>query len=450
MRKITIEDVLNGTKGSLISGDLEDLVAGVSIDSRHINEKDMYVALRGERVDGHDFISGAIKNGATTILIEKEVEEISKNANLNFIRVEDTYRALMDLAEFYIGKFNIPVVGVTGSVGKTSTKDMVYYALSKGLNTHRTIGNFNNHVGLPLTVFKTREDTKIAVLEMGMDDLGQIHDLSKISRPQVGVITNIGLSHIERLGSQENILKAKLEILDYMKKDGLLLVNGDDAFLKDIEIPNEFRMIKFGFDSGNDLKIVGYEATKDGISVKIELDNKVEEFVVPALGRHNAYNVLAAVGVAREFGIELDTIREGFKLYEATPMRLEVKNISDMVIINDAYNASVDSMKAALDVLSDFKGRKIAILGDMLEMGEFRESAHREVGIYAKEKADIIFTIGNDSRYINDECKKVKEAYHFEEKIDMIDTLKSILKKDDVILLKGSRGMRLEEVEKYL
>ncbi|MDD4495802.1 MAG: UDP-N-acetylmuramoyl-tripeptide--D-alanyl-D-alanine ligase, partial [Eubacteriales bacterium] len=386
MEPICCQEVLNAVEGTLESGDINILFKGISTDSRKIKSGDLFIPLEGENHDGHSYISGAINSGAAGTLTHKNT--FSKNLKgtefLNetaVVRVADTLKALGSLAAFYRNRFNIPVIAVTGSVGKTGTKDMIAAAMSTRRNVLKTAGNYNNEIGLPLTMFNLEGSHEAAVIEMGMSGFSEIGRLSTIARPDIAVITNIGMSHIEKLGSRENIMKAKLEVLEGMDfYKGLLLLNSDDELLSGIKGSRGIRTLYFGLESDADYKAFDVEINEFNSDFSINIKGKKYRVRIPVPGIHNVYNAAAAIAAATELGIEMDGIIEGLALYNPGNMRMNIVEKTGLKVINDTYNASPDSMKAAIDVMMKIKGeRRIAVLGDMLEMGIWAEKAHKGV-----------------------------------------------------------------------
>ncbi|QEK11949.1 UDP-N-acetylmuramoyl-tripeptide--D-alanyl-D-alanine ligase [Crassaminicella thermophila] len=456
--RLTIQEVIEATNGELIRGDKKDIVIGVSTDSRSINKNELFIPLIGKKFNGHDFIENAIKLGASAILTSQRIKE-NKLDYVSVIKVKDTLKALQDLARYYISKFNIIVIGVTGSTGKTSTKDMIYSVLSKKYKVLKNQGNFNNHIGLPLTVFDLKKEHEIAILEMGMSGFDEIDLLANIVKPNIAVITNIGLSHIENLGSQENILNAKMEITNYFDETNTLIVNGDDQLLKNIE-NNGINFHKYFVGLGTNCN---YQAVnindlgEDGISFDVLIDKKAYPFRLNVPGIHNVYNALYAIAIGKILNVDIKLIYDGIKDFKGSKMRLNILTTNEEIkVINDAYNASPDSMRAAIAVLSKMsKNRRIAVLGDMLEMGEYSTKGHYDVGIeVAKQSVELLITIGEKAKNIAKGaiengfdkkniflCKNNKEA---------INILKDLLQRKDAVLIKGSRGMRMEEIVEYI
>lgn len=456
MKAIDISEILNSAKGKLVHGDKGVLIKSISINSKKVDKEGLFIPLIGEKFDAHDFVYDAYENGCKTFLKDKNHDLNFNNDDINIIEVEDTTKALGDIARLYKEKFLINYVAVTGSTGKTTTKDMIYSVLSSQYNTLKTEGNFNNHIGLPLTIFKLKDEHECAILEMGMSSFGEIEYLSEIVNHKIAVISNIGLSHIENLGSQEGILKAKLEITKNFNKDNTLIINADDEYLKTLKTKElKYKLKTFGFETGNDLYCVEYKMNETGIDFVCIVHNQKEEFFIPARGKHNIYNAMAAIVTGIEMGLDVNQIKKGLLNFKNGKMRLDILKTDFFEIINDAYNASPDSMKAALNILGEYKrNRKISILGDMLEMGEYAKNGHELVGECAVGNSDLIITVGKDSKHIgNGAIKKgfdTQKVIHFHNNSQVIEYLKNILEKDDVILIKGSRGMKMEEMVDFL
>ncbi len=453
MENVRILDILEWTRGRLYSGNAMDTVSSICIDSRTVKSGQTYVAIKGERFDGHSFIEDAFEKGARSFIKEigVEVKDVIRDLS-SIVEVEDTTAALADIARGYRSLFDMKCVGITGSCGKTSTKTMVYNVLSKKYNTHRNKGNFNNHIGLPLTMFQLCKTHEAAVFEMGMSDLGEIEMLASIARPQTAIITNIGYSHIENLGSRENILRAKMEVTKFFDEDSLLIVNGDDEYLRGIEPNGRYRIVRFGFEGHNDVICTGYEQEEGGIRFKVMMYGTETEFYIPSRGMHNIYNALAAICAGAESNVDLEDIVSGVALFQNEKMRLDIIEKS-FIIINDAYNANPDSMKSAIDFAASYDGRrKICILGDMLEMGSYAREGHEMVGRHAAEKVDIIITVGRDSKYILEEALKngLKSGMHFESRSEASKYIEEIVMPKDIVLVKGSRGMKMEEIVNFL
>lgn len=452
METIRLKEIAEAISGEiLISGATEEF-SNVTIDSRNVSKGDIFIAIKGENFDGHKFVKGAIDSGAKLCIVhEKEQYEDLNEKDLSIILVKDTKRALLDLASYYISTLDIKVVGITGSTGKTSTKDLMAAALSKKYKVFKTQGNFNNDIGLPLMIFNLDKTYQVAILEMGMSDLGEIDTLAKVAKPSIGVITNIGTSHLENLKTRENILKAKLEIANNFKEENVLIINGDNDMLHNY-YTDKYKIVKIGIDSDYNFKGCRIIINKDSIEfgVKENGEDVNATIKVPVPGKHNVLNSLLAIAVARELKVTYEEIQGGIENLQATSMRLDVLNLDNYTIINDAYNASPDSMEAALEVLKQYNGRKIAVLGTMKELGEDSARAHEQVGAYAKARGiDLLFTLGE----FNENFKKgygSENFMDFNSMEELIAELKKTIKSDDILLIKASRSMKFENIIKEL
>lgn len=455
MEALSVKDLLQATNGNLISGNELDEINNIAIDSRKAKLGDVFIAIIGENLDGHKFMQSALDNGCKTFIKNRSNSIKFESSDINLIEVDDTTIALGDIAKYYKEKFVIPYIGVTGSVGKTTTKDMIYAAISNNFDTLKNEGNFNNHIGVPLTLFNLNKKHECAIIEMGMSNFNEIEYLANIVNPKIGVISNIGLSHIENLGSQDGILKAKLEITTNFDENNILILNGDDEYLSKVcKEDCNYNLKTFGFNSNNDVYCTEYIMSEDSINFKCIIDGKEEAIFIPTVGKHNIYNAMAAILVGLTLGMKLEDIKLGLRGFTASKMRLDIFKKDDLTIINDAYNASPDSMKAALDILGRYEKRRVAILGDMFEMGEHSEYGHRLVGESSINNVDILITIGDMSKFIGDEAKKLgldnNNIHHFENKELAIESLNNLINKDDVVLVKASRGMKLEQIVEYL
>ncbi len=422
-------------------------ITDIVTDTSQVVPGCVFVALKGQRFDGHDFIPQAVKAGASAVISEKPMD-----AGAPVLVVESTRKALTELARYYRGLFHTFVVGVTGSVGKTSTKDMICAVLQMKGKTLKTLGNLNNDIGLPKTLFRLDSSYKNAVIEMGMSHPGEIAVLARAARPSVGVITNIGVSHIENLGSRENILKAKLEITEGMNSTAPLVLNADDKLLAEVYNQVERDIIYYGINSGTaDVQAENILEQDGKTFFDVRFYGKMVSAMVPVLGRHNVYNALAAFSVGLAAGMHPEDIVAGLHSYEPTAMRQDIIPLENGVtVIVDCYNASPDSMKASLSVLSGLSAkRRVAVLGDMLELGDYASKMHRKVGRYAVENhVDALFCFGEHAKEILEGAKSAGHLYgrSFDDKMEMAEYLKLWLKPGDAILYKGSRGMKLEEV----
>lgn len=438
MRPLSVKDITAAVNGRLI-GESRN-VTSVSTDTRKISTGSLFIALKGDRFDGHDYIPVASQNGAAAIMTERECEIATPQ-----IVVDDTRKAYARLAAWYLSQFDIPVVGVTGSVGKTSTREMIAAAIGIKFHVHKNEGNLNNDVGLPATVLTLDDSYTAAVYEMGMNHLGEISHLAKTVCPDVGVITNIGVSHIENLGSRENILKAKLEILDGMKKGAPLILNADNDLLSEVDYENA---VFIGINVPADFTakdITRVDNTTIFTCVCEEGEFKVE---LPVAGVHNVYNALIAIAVASCFGISVEEAAKGLQDYQNTGLRQHIEQVGGLTLIEDCYNASPDSMKAGLDTLRSIaRHRRVAVLGDMLELGDYSDEAHRVVGEYAASRADIIFTTGKQAELISERAAaNGAQTLHFDTKDELAFCLTELLSDGDTVLIKASRGLKFEDI----
>ncbi|MDY3697914.1 UDP-N-acetylmuramoylalanyl-D-glutamyl-2, 6-diaminopimelate--D-alanyl-D-alanine ligase [Staphylococcus hyicus] len=419
---------------------------GVSIDSRHVQPGQLFIPFRGENVDGHQYCEQALADGASATFFQ-----IGSNINVPqngpVIFVKDTLVALQQLAKAYLQEVNPKVIAVTGSNGKTTTKDMIENTLSANYRVKKTIGNYNNEIGLPLTILELDHDTEVSILEMGMSGFHEIELLSNIARPDFAVITNIGESHMQDLGSREGIAQAKFEIVSGMKSQGKLIYDGDEPLLQPhVDTLDESQCISIGLNRNNNVccKITSHD--DNGVSFSINNEN---EYHIPIIGEHNMRNAAIAITIATLLNVDYETIQTQLNHLKLTGMRMQkFEAPNGAIVINDAYNASPTSMKAAIDTLSQMTGRKVLIFGDVLELGEQSKALHMGVGHYLEDKnIDMLYTYGEAARDIHEKGKRyVHEAIHFSDKSQLIKYVKSMLVSHDVVLVKGSRGMKLEEV----
>jgi UDP-N-acetylmuramoyl-tripeptide--D-alanyl-D-alanine ligase len=427
------------------------MVEGVCIDTRKINKGNLFIPFKGENADGHRFVEQALEMGAAAALWQKGVP--NPPLHLPVLLVEDTLIALQELARSYRNELDISVVGITGSNGKTTTKDMVANLLSLQYKVQKTEGNYNNHLGLPLTILGLDDDTNIAVLEMGMSGHGEIEFLTKLARPNAVIITNIGESHLLDLGSREAIAKAKLEIISGLQDNGLIVYNGDEPLLRNkLEKINKSQLVKtFGRGNKNDFYPLEIIQSEQGNVFKVNgMDLTLS---LPVLGTHNVLNAIAAMMTANFFGVPFEKMNKGFASLKLTNMRMELligKNGEK--IINDAYNASPTSMRAAIELISNLSGyeKKILVLGDMLELGPEEEEYHYKIGQSIEpDKISMVFTYGRLAQQIAQGARNVlpeERVFSFMDKTDLLLALKKQIHEQTLILVKASRGMKLEEI----
>lgn len=444
-----LKELIDFSNGELIGDfNLEQDISKFSIDSRVIDENTFFIPLKGEKVDGHDYIESAIKNGAIGFFTNKDCEKIDGKI---IIKVDDTLKAMQNLARnFRKNKKDIPLVAITGSVGKTTTKDLVYAVLQMKYKTLKTKGNFNNDIGMPLTLINY-EDEEIFVIEMGMNHFGEISFLSNIAKPDVAIITNVGHSHIGNLGSRENILKAKMEIIDGMTADGILLINGDNDMLQTVSKINQ-RVITFGFENETDVYAYNINVCEDYTTFNIKEDEKEYIVKINLVGEKFIYNALAAWQIGKIFNIKPEDRITGLSNCEFTKMRMNIKKKDGITVIDDSYNASPESMKLALQALSKQEAkRKIAILGDMFELGEYTEKLHQKVGEDVKSFGiDLLFTVGKNAKNIasgaiNSGMQK-ENVEIFENIENLLSIINEKLKEEDAVLVKASRAMGFEKI----
>lgn len=423
---------------------------GIVIDSRKVEPGFVFVATVGERVDGHAFIPEVFAKGAIGVICEKEPEELLGPC----IVVKDSFAALQAVAEFYRQQMPVPVVGITGSVGKTSTKEFIASVLAQKYKTHKTQGNFNNEVGVPLTLLAMPEDTEAAVVEMGINHFGEMHRLSRMVKPDICVMTNIGQCHLEFLGSRDGILRAKSEIFDFMNPDGCVCVNGDDDKLAGIEAVHGKKPVRFGFSEKNEIYADQIKSRGLlGSTALIHAGGVSFPVSVPLPGAHMVMNALAATAVGMQLGLTTEQIAAGVAAVEAVSGRSRVVQAGELVLIDDCYNANPVSTKAAIDLLGLALGRKVAVLGDMFELGEKEKELHAQVGAYAAEHGvDCLICAGSLSANMYSAAKAagLKEVYHFADRDALLAGLGELLKPGDSVLIKASHGMGYEKIVQEL
>lgn len=458
MGTITIDEILKITGGQLLHGSDAIPFEGYTTDSRSVQHNVFYIPIVGEHFDGNDFIADAFQKGASWSFVS-DLSKIPLEENLDhkgLIFVGDTVAALQQMATYVLKKSGIPVIGVTGSTGKTSTKEFIASVLQTQYQVLKNEGNFNNHIGLPLTCLKLCDTHEIAVLEMGMDKLGEIETLAGITNPDCAVITNIGLSHIENIGSQQGILQAKLEITKFMSAKNTLFINGNDTFLDTVS-SDTYAVVKVGTGTEQDCQISGKVLHGlEGAEFQITWDSAMIQelrctLTVP--GEHSIQNAALAAAVGLHYGISPEQVVKGLQTARNTGMRMNVAEAPNgVVIINDAYNASPDSVIAAMKVLSsETRGKRIAVLSDMLELGQESETGHRQAGVVAAElKLDGLYLVGDRSRWTASGALEAGmdagKVAHFSTKQELVHALKAVVCPGDTVLVKGSRGMKMEQV----
>ncbi len=453
----TLGEVLAATKGTLFGGECSLRVSGVSSDTRLLRPNSLFVALRGERFDGHNFLNEAHSAGAVAAIIETSPFDIKAaeakkqlRDDLALIRVLNSLQSLGELARFHRERFHIPVIGVTGSYGKTTTRAFIAAALSPLGEILASRENFNNEIGVPQTLFGLNENHKAAIVEMGMRGLGQIEYLADIARPTIGVITNIGPQHIELLGNLENIARAKAELIENLPADGVAVLPDEGAYcelLQEIAREKGCRVITFGTSNNADVRVSSTRTTENGnVEAEFKIENSKFRILLPLPGVHNATNAAAAFAVAYELGVDLNEAARALESVEVPGARMRVLRANELTILDDCYNAGPDSMRVALETLRDFPDakRRVAVLGAMKELGEFSEDEHRKLGVLASQICDLVIYVGEETRAALDAttvetfwCENAAEAAH-----RVLDVVES----GDVVLVKGSRSVRLELV----
>ena len=457
MKRISLENIIRAVDGQLIGQitSLDGYVKRVVTDSRSVQSGDLYIAIVGERFDGHDFLQQAFESGALVALTSKETLGLAGCT----IKVDDTRLALGKLAAYYRSLFDLPVIGITGSVGKTSTKEMMASILEQKYRVHKTSGNFNNDIGLPLTLLGLEDEYDVAVVELGMNHFGEIDYLGNILKPTIGIIANIGVSHIEFLGSREGILKAKCEMIPHISSKGCLILNGDDQRLRSVKDTNGIKTLYYGQEERFDCTMVNHHLIDQGQKITVSTKTAIYAFEVAYPGAHILHNALACILVAEELGLSKEAIIRGIKSYTPAGMRLNTYTLKEgITLIDDAYNASVESMESGLKTLRDMTledKQRVAVLGSMFEMGDYARQGHLDVGaLTVKYGVDQLLTVGKEAKWINEGALKAgmpkAMVDHFDEQKALIEALGRFNLEKSVILLKGSRGMHLEKTRDYL
>lgn len=450
MRPITLQQIADWCGGTVTKGHETLTVTGVTRSSNQVNPGDLYVALQGQRFDGHSFIAESMRNGAAAVL-----SMFPSGDGTPTVVVGDTLTALGDIAAGYRKTLPARVFGITGSVGKTTTKEMLAQILSGSLRTSKTQENYNNNIGLPLTVMSAQDDCEALVLEMGMNHFGEMSRLTAIAHPDIVIVGNIGTMHIEHLGSREGILKAKLEILEGLAPGGTAVFNGDEPLLWNLRERNVSKTLYFGVENELvDVRATDLRSDDEGVSFLVTGFGRSFRVQLPIDGRHNVYNALAAIAAAMEAGVEPEQIQAALPLFANTGMRQNTYRKYGYTIIDDSYNAGPESVEAALRVMHDRRcdGRKIAVLGDMLELGNRASAEHYRIGRIAATVTDVLLAYGPWSGSMIDGAQtggmSVNKALRFDSHEELVNTLLYQAKPGDMILFKGSRGMKMEQALK--
>src|SRR3990170_1263832 len=456
---LTIEEIIKATGGKILHGSYVLPVSGISIDSRTIKDGELFVAIKGDVFDGHNFTDEAVKKGACGVIVQ-EGHPVSGSMFQNglVISVHDTLPALQEIAKYHRSKFTLPVIGITGSNGKTTTKEMLWSILSQKFQVLKTDGNLNNHIGVPLTLFRLNSSHQMAIIEMGISERGELTRLCQIAAPDAAIITNIGPTHLEKLGRIESVAEAKGEILKFIPSHGFCILNRDDKFFDVFKAMSPGRIISFGISPDADVHIESYETAVQGKSA----DSITFNLICPAgridvnlhaIGLHNIYNALCAAAAAYALGISPADIKSGLEKFTPVRMRSAVEKVEEIYIINDTYNANPASMVAAIDMLKTFKAgnRRFAVIGDMLELGENTIMAHRDLGIYiAGAGADGLIAVGEFAGYVAEGAAEAgmneNNIKAFNDYPQTLEQIKEWITVGDIVLVKGSRRMKMERI----
>lgn len=456
---LTIEQIAGFCKGKILGDARKGNVTNITLDSRQVKEGSMFVAVRGERVDGHKFVENTLKSGAVCALVEEEMTV----ENGCCILVDSTLQAIKDIARGYRETLKATVIGITGSVGKTSTKEMVYAVMKEKFKTTKTQGNYNNEIGVPITIFSIPEDTQVAIVEMGISDFGEMSRLTAMAQPDMCIITNIGQCHLENLGDRDGVLRAKTEIFEGYRAlgKGAIILNGEDdklSTIKEVEgvIPDFFGLEaneRFSAYSSN-VTDLGMEGSR--ITIKFR-DGKELEALIPVAGAHMVNNALAAALAGKALGMTMEEIKRGIESYETIPGRNHTIKTQKYTILDDCYNANPMSMKSAIDIISKSNGRKVAILGDMFELGEDECLLHGQVGAYAaKANLDVLVCVGERSEWMMKEAVNTLgnvtscQVLHYKNREEVMEHADEFLREKDMILVKASHGMGFERLVEFL
>lgn len=442
MEGMALSEIARAVGGELSGRD--GLAVGVSIDSRTIKSGELFIAIKGPKYDGHEFIAQALRNGACGAVVSKSLNE-NNEGGTGLIKVGDTLRALKDLAHYHRKKHNLKMIGITGTNGKTTVKEMTAAILSFRYNILKNEGNLNNQYGIPLSLFKLSSKHQVGVMELGMSALGEIADLCHLVEPEMGIVTNVGEGHTQYLKDIQTVGRAKGELLEALPATGLAVVNGDDPNVMAQTGRIKARVVKFGMGEDCQYKAEQINYGLDGTSFKVD----GHQIRMRHLGLHNIYNSLAAIAAGEVLGVDIKAAAGKLAGLEPTPMRLEIMKIGKCTIINDAYNANPPSMKAALEVLGSLTavGRRVAILGDMLELGDIEKQRHYDVGLLAAKNSELVVAVGPLSKEIHRGASGLKQnALHYNDNQSLIEALGSVLAEGDIVLIKASRGRRFEEI----
>lgn len=440
MKPITLKEIANSCNAT-VHGDESLSVTSIVTDSRQVESGSLFAAIKGERVDGHNFIAQCVENGACCVLCEEKPQ-----VECNYILVESTLNALKMIAKYYRSTFDIPFISITGSVGKTSTKEMIASVLSQKFNVHKTSGNFNNELGVPLTLFKLEKEHEVAVIEMGISDFSEMTRLSDMVRPDVSVITNIGCCHLENLIDRDGVLKAKTEVLQFLNPNGKMFFCGDDDKLFTVKGHGDIKTTFYGFSDHNEYRAEIIETDLErGIECKLYLKNGVVEATVPSVESHMVSNALCAAAIGESMGMTLTQIKNGVQSYKTVGSRSNIIRKNSVTIIDDCYNANPTSLKASVDTLAKFSGRRVAVIGDMKELGVNENALHFESGEYIYNKGiDVVVAVGGLSKHLFEGAKN--NGHYFETVELCADKITDIIKDGDTVLVKASHSMHFDKI----
>jgi UDP-N-acetylmuramoyl-tripeptide--D-alanyl-D-alanine ligase len=456
LERISVNDIWQWVKGKLILNTWETQVSGISTDTRTINPGDLFIPIKGENYDGHNYLTDAIGKGASGVLINQDYPNPQvRDKNYFIIRVSDTKRALGDLAKSYRSLFNLPVIAITGSNGKTTVKEMIASILNQRYCVLKNVGNLNNEIGLPLTLFQLEKKHEVAVIELGMSALGEIRRLTKISQPSIGVVTNVAEAHLEFFKSIDEIALAKAELVQSLNKNHTVVLNADDDRVASFASMTDAKVITFGIQQQADFQATTISFNQERLGLEFELitPKTSAKVFIPIIGMHQVYNALAAAAAVWNLVPDIELITQGLMEVKPPKMRMELIKLGGITIINDTYNANPNSMNAALQTLAQMKtvGRKIAVLGTMRELGEISVSAHQQIGItVASLNLDYLITVGELGHQIAVSAKqagmKTAQVYESETTQETAKLLSTLIHSGDLILIKASRKIKLEEI----
>lgn len=447
MAKFTLQEVLQATQGESFNCSEDLQFTDVLTDTRELKEGTIFVALKGDKFDGHNYIEVAFAHGVKAVIVSSPPE----NCNQPFILVDNTLKAYQDLAKFHRKRFDIPVVAITGSSGKTTTKELTACALESTFKVLKTEKNFNNEIGLPKTLLQLDRSHEVCVVEMGMRGLGQIAELAEIALPTHGILTNVGVSHIEILGSRENIAKAKGELFERLPAYGYAILNADDDFVEKIKSNTKANVLTYSLQHGASISGFDLRYKSDGIKFTCRIFDQIFDIFLPMIGLHNISDALAAIAISFILGVKPAKMNKALGDFKGIPLRQEIIKFSDFVILNDAYNANTDSMTQAIKALAQLSSkRKIAMLGDMLELGAYAEEEHRKIGrLLSAEDYAAIYLLGEFAEVVGEEYLKLKPSgkiYIGRSHQEIADAFMKDKQTGDCVLLKGSRGLSMEKI----